>query len=150
MGSVWNIGFYLLVVGAGISVAVQQVLNANLRSAIGSPWWAGLASYLMGTAVMLALVLATRGPRLSEVLSARTDPVSWIGGLFGAIFVGTAILAIPRLGAATVLALVVVGQMAGSVLIDHFGLFGTPQHPASLVRLLGAAMLVGGVIMVRR
>ena len=150
MGSAWNIVFYLLVVGAGISVAVQQVLNANLRSAIGSPWWAGLTSYLMGTIVMLILALATKGPRLSAVLSARPAPISWAGGVFGAIFVGTAILMIPRLGAATVLALVVVGQMASSVVIDHFGLFGMPQHLASPVRLLGAALLIVGVVMIRR
>jgi transporter family-2 protein len=150
MGGAWNIGFYLLVVGAGVSVAVQQVLNANLRSAVGSPWWAGLASYLMGTVVMLALVLVTKGPRLSEVLLARPAPISWVGGMFGALFVGTAILMIPRLGAATVLALVVVGQMAGSVVIDHFGLFGTPQHLANPVRLLGVVVLIVGVIMVRR
>ena len=32
---------YLLAVAAGISVALQQVLNANLRAQLGSPWWAG-------------------------------------------------------------------------------------------------------------
>lgn len=149
MYGTFNIALYLVVVGAGISVSIQQVLNANLRNEIGSPWWAGLASYLAGTVVMLALALATKGPRLSEVLSARTTPISWAGGVFGAIFVGTAILMIPRLGAATVLALVVVGQMAGSVVIDHFGLFGTPHHLASPMRLLGVALLIAGVILVR-
>jgi bacterial/archaeal transporter family-2 protein len=29
---------YLLVVGAGVSVALQQVLNANLRMELGSAW----------------------------------------------------------------------------------------------------------------
>lgn len=150
MGGALNIVFYLLVVGAGISVAVQQVLNANLRGELGSPWWAGLVSYLTGSLVMLTLVLLTKGPKLSEVLSARTAPISWTGGVFGALFVGTAILMIPRLGAATVLALIVVGQMAGGVVIDHFGLFGTPQHLASPMRLLGAAVLIAGVVMIRR
>jgi transporter family-2 protein len=35
---------YLLVVGTGVSVALQQVLNANLRVELGSPWWAGFGS----------------------------------------------------------------------------------------------------------
>jgi DNA-binding transcriptional LysR family regulator len=34
---------------------------------------------------------------------------------------------VPRLGAATVLALIVVGQMLGSLACDHFGLLGLPH-----------------------
>ena len=52
-----NVMFYLLVVGAGVSVALQQVLNANLRMELGSPWWAGFVSYLLGTMVMLAVAI---------------------------------------------------------------------------------------------
>lgn len=150
MGGVFSLSCYALVVLAGISVAIQQVLNANLRGEIGSPWWAGFVSYLVGTMVMLALALATKGPGLAEMWSARTTPISWAGGIFGAVFVGTAILMVPRLGAATVLALVVVGQMAAGMAIDHFGLFGTPQHLASPVRLGGVLLLIAGVVMIRR
>ena len=150
MGLVSNLVLYLVVVGAGISVAVQQVLNANLRSAIGSPWWAGFVSYAVGTLAMLTLALMAKGPRLTEVLSVRAAPMSWMGGLFGAIFVGTAILMIPRLGTATVLALIVVGQMTAGIAIDHFGLFGTPQQFVNPARLAGAALLVAGVVLIRR
>lgn len=142
--------FCLLAVGAGISVAIQQILNANLRGQIGSPWWAGFASYLVGALVMLGVALTAKGPRLADVLIARTVPVSWAGGVFGAIFIGTVILMIPRLGVATVLALVVVGQMIAGLSIDHFGLFGAVQHPAGLTRLAGAALLIVGVILVGR
>ena len=40
-GAYVNVVFYLLIVGAGVSVALQQVLNANLRMELGSAWWAG-------------------------------------------------------------------------------------------------------------
>jgi len=56
---------------------------------------------------------------------------------------------VPRLGAATTLALVVVGQMVGSLLLDQFGLFGTPQHPVSVIRIAGAACLILGVVLIR-
>jgi bacterial/archaeal transporter family-2 protein len=80
---------------------------------------------------------------------ARTSWISWAGGAFGAIFIGTAIFMVPRLGAATVLALIVVGQMMGSLAFDQFGLFGVPQPTANPVRLAGAAFLVLGVTLVR-
>jgi transporter family-2 protein len=140
---------YLLVVAAGVSVALQQVLNANLRAQIGSPWWAGFVSYFVGMLAMLAIALISPGPRLSVPFLGGTSWVSWTGGLFGAMFIATAILMVPRLGAATVLTLIVIGQMFGSLLCDHFGLLGIPQHEASPIRLAGAAILVIGVVLIR-
>lgn len=145
-----SVMFYLLVVGAGVSVALQQVLNTNLRMELGSPWWAGFASYLTGTVAMLIMAITSGQPWLSPDVIARTSWISWAGGLFGAIFIGTAILMVPRLGAATVLALIAVGQMIGSLAFDHFGLLGIPQHSANPVRLAGAVLLVLGVVLIRR
>ncbi|TWA87804.1 transporter family-2 protein [Azospirillum brasilense] len=140
---------YLLVVGAGVSVALQQVLNANLRADLGSPWWAGFVSYVVGMLAMLAVALLAPGPRLVEAVGGAGSWVTWTGGLFGALFIGTAILMVPRLGAATVLALIVVGQMLGSLVFDHVGLLGLPQQPISPTRLAGAASLILGVVLIR-
>ena len=148
-GAYINVVFYLLIVGAGISVALQQVLNANLRMELGSAWWAGFVSYFIGTLAMLTIAIASGGPWLSATMAARTSWVSWSGGIFGAIFIATAILMVPRFGAATVLALIVVGQMLGSLTFDHFGLLGIPQHPANPIRLAGAAFLIFGVVLIR-
>jgi bacterial/archaeal transporter family-2 protein len=148
-GSYVNMLFYFLIVGAGVSVAFQQVLNANLRMELGSAWWAGFISYLTGTLAMLAIAVASGEPWLSGAMAERTSWISWTGGLFGAIFIATAILMVPRFGAATVLALVVVGQMLGSVAFDHFGLLGIQQHSANPVRLAGAAFLILGVVLIR-
>jgi hypothetical protein len=73
----------------------------------GFPWWAGFVSYFIGLLAMLALIVASGEPRLSGAMAARTSWPSWTGGIFGAIFIATAILTGPRLGAATVLALIV-------------------------------------------
>jgi bacterial/archaeal transporter family-2 protein len=140
---------YLLVVAAGISVALQQVLNADLRTGLGSPWWAGFISYLGGTLVFLAILIATGAPRLTEAAIARTPWLSWTGGLFGAVFIGVSAIMVPRLGAATTLALIIGGQMLGSLIFDHVGLLSVPQHPVTPVRLLGAVLLIGAVVLVR-
>ena len=148
-GAYVNVVFYLLIVGAGVSVALQQVLNANLRMELGSAWWAGFISYLIGTLAMLTMTIVSGEPWLSATMAARTSWVSWTGGIFGAIFIATAILMVPRFGAATVLALIVVGQMLGSLTFDHLGLLGIPQHPVNPMRLAGAAFLILGVVLIR-
>ncbi|MFT3974427.1 MAG: DMT family transporter [Amaricoccus sp.] len=139
---------YLLVVAAGVSVALQQVLNANLRAEIGSPWWAGVVSYVGGLLAITLAALLVDGPRL-PLPSAGSTWLSWTGGLFGAIFIAVVVLMVPRFGAATVLALIVVGQMLGSLAFDHFGILGLAQQPASPLRLAGAACLILGVVLIR-
>jgi len=39
--------------------------------------------------------------------------------------------------------------MLCSLTFDHFGLLGIPVHPATLVRLAGAAFLILGVVLIR-
>jgi transporter family-2 protein len=41
---------------------------------------------------------------------------------------------------------VIAGQMAVSVVIDHFGLMGFPEKPVSLARLVGVALIIGGMV----
>ena len=59
-------------------------------------------------------------------------------------------LAVPRIGNATALALLVVGQVAMGLVIDHFGLMGMKTIPISASRIGGALLLVAGVVLLRR
>ncbi len=144
------VGSTLLVVGAGVCFVVQQAVNAHLRTDLNSAAWAGFVSYLGGTLCMLALALAMREtvPLTSAVL--RSNWWAWTGGFFGAIYIAISILLVPRLGAATFVALLVAGQMLASLAFDHYGVLGVPQHSVDPSRLLGAGLLIGGVILIRR
>jgi transporter family-2 protein len=140
----------LLAVAAGVSVVVQQVLNSNLRMALNSAAWSGFMSYLVGVVCMALLALLIGDPFPSASVAARIPWWAWSGGLFGAIFIGLAIVLVPHLGAATFLALLVTGQMFASVTFDHFGWLGLAQRPIDALRLLGVALLIAGVVLIRR
>jgi transporter family-2 protein len=140
----------LLAVAAGVSVVVQQVLNANLRVALSSAAWSGFVSYFVGVVCMVLLALALRDPLPSASVAARIPWWAWSGGLFGAIFIALAIVLVPKLGAATFIALLITGQMIASVTFDHFGWLGLAQRAVDLPRLIGVALLIGGVILIRR
>ena len=139
-----------LAVAAGVSIVIQQVLNTNLRTALNSAAWSGFASYAVGLACMALLALALRDPLPSMATAARIPWWGWAGGLFGALFIGLAIVLVPQLGAATFIALLVAGQMLASVAFDHFGWMGLAQRPLDGPRLIGVALLVGGVVLIRR
>src|SRR5215204_2011422 len=98
-----------LAIMAGVSIVVQQVLNANLRIGLNSAAWSGFVSYLAGLVCMALLTAALRDPVPSSAIAARIPWWAWSGGLFGAVFIGLAIFLVPQLGAATFLALLVTG-----------------------------------------
>jgi transporter family-2 protein len=138
-----------LTVASGVGLVLQQALNADLRVSLNSAAWAGFISYVGGTLCMVVLILAMRDGLPSGAAIARSHWFSWTGGLFGAIYIALAIFLLQQLGAATFISLLVAGQMIGSLLFDHYGLFGIPQHPIDVTRLAGAALLVGGVVLIR-
>ena len=73
-----------------------------------------------------------------------------MGGTLGAVYVTSALVLAPRLGVATLVGLIVLGQVLASLVIDHYGLLGVAVRPASLPRLLGAGLLLAGVAAVHR
>ena len=77
----------LLTVGAGVSVFIQQALNANLRTELNSAAWSGFMSYLRGVVFMVCLALVLRDPVPSANTIARVPWWAWSGGIFGAIFI---------------------------------------------------------------
>jgi bacterial/archaeal transporter family-2 protein len=140
----------VLALFAGGSVVIQQVLNANLRSELNSAVWSGFTSYVVGVVCMVSLAIMLREPIPAATVVARIPWWAWSGGLFGAIFIGLSILVAHQLGAAALIALLVTGQMIAAITIDHFGWLGLAQRPIDLPRLIGAALVIAGVVLIRR
>ena len=143
-------GFALLAVGAGVSFVMQQAVNADLRSALGSAAWAGFVSYLGGTLCMLVLAAALRDGVPSAAAVLRSSWWAWSGGFFGAIYIAISILLVPRLGTTTFIGSLIAGQMVASLIFDNYGWFGLAERPADPMRIFGVLLLIGGVILIRR
>jgi bacterial/archaeal transporter family-2 protein len=115
---------------------MQLAVNANLRTSVGSAAWAGLVSYVGGIDRMLMVVLFLREAVPSTGVLAQSNWWAWTGDFFGAIYIAISIVWVPGLGAAFFIALLVAGQMLGSIAFDHFGLLhlsGAPNRPSSAI-----------------
>jgi bacterial/archaeal transporter family-2 protein len=133
----------------GVLLAVQSPINAQLGRAVGSPINAALISFLVGTAALVVVALAQRVA--PDGSATRALPwYAWVGGLCGAVFVSAAAYAAPRLGVATMLSLAIASQLVTALVLDHFGALGVPQQPVSFGRLVGMALVIAGVVVVRR
>ena len=134
-------------VGAGLTVQVG--MNATVRFAIGSPVLAAIVNFVVGLAALI-LVAVVSGSRWTPGSTAAVPAWAWFGGLLGALYVASTTVLGPRLGAAALLALTLSGQMLAALVVDHYGIIGFPQSPVTPSRLLGAALLVAGVLLLMR
>ena len=135
-----------LAVLAGIAASVQSSANAGLAQRVGLG-----AALVVNTTIVLAGTLIfffARGPHAS-FFPAGTPWTLYIGGLCGFVFILSLAFVFPRIGVAWAIALVVLGQCATALVIDHYGLLGMPRDPITWVRIGGMALVAGGVALSR-
>jgi transporter family-2 protein len=139
----------LLVLFGGAMISVQAPTNAMLAKAGGSPVLAALISFAVGTAALLATWLAS-GNRPGPAALVGLPWYAWLGGLYGAFFVAVAAYAAPRIGLASLITIGVAGQIAAALWLDHIGALGLPREPINVGRIIGALLVIAGVVLVRR
>jgi transporter family-2 protein len=134
---------------AGGLLAVQVGANAQLSRATGSP----LAASAVQLAVGLVLLTAAAAAAGALGVLAPLPHVpwwQWFGGLASALYVTSAIVLFPRLGAVVTVGLFIAGQMITSLLLDGGGLIGVRREPIGVGDGLGlAAVLAGAALIVR-
>lgn len=140
----------ITVLTAGAMLPMQAGINAGLARGWGHPLWAATVSFGVGTLVLLGVAAVARLAIPNWQQLSDIPAWSWSGGVLGAFYVTVMVIFAPKLGAATLLALVVAGQMLASTLLDHYGVLGFPQQAISLPRLLGVVLLFLGVILIRK
>jgi bacterial/archaeal transporter family-2 protein len=141
--------YILLSILAGSVLPFQAAINGRLGNTIGSPLYASLLSFLIGSIGLFLYGLVNEGSfKIDNLRQVHLDELT--GGLLGAFYVLVVILMLPRLGAALTFSLVVAGQMVVALLLDHTGLLVQVQHPVNQWRILGLLFIIGGVILIRK
>lgn len=135
---------------AGAGLVLQMGMNARIGREIGNMTAAATINFGVGFLGLLAFLLLARVPAPAREQWVAVPAWAWLGGLFGAFYVALVTLVGPRIGALWVLALSVAGQMIASIVVDHYGLLGFAQQPVTTTRLLGAGLLLAGVLLVAR
>jgi transporter family-2 protein len=135
---------------AGAVLPIQAGVNARLARGMEHPLQASLASFAVGTVLLILICAAGRWPWPAAQTLAALPKWSWTGGALGVVFVTAAIVLTPRLGATTLVGSIIAGQLLAGMIIDHWGLLGMPQQSFNLGRLAGICLLAAGVFLLRR
>jgi transporter family-2 protein len=139
----------LLAVGAGCCIALQASANGKFRQNISSPEYAAFFSICGTFLTALTAMLLLRPVAPSYSAFRETQWWNWIGGPLGALIVLAGAALTRELGAALFIALVVGGQLLCSLILDHYALLGLNQQPVTPGRLLGALLVVAGVVCIK-
>lgn len=134
---------------AGSMLTLQAGINGQLAKSLPGVLAASLVSFVVGAAALLLLAWMNRDlptwPALRELSWWQ-----WGGGLLGAFFIATAAFSGQRIGALLLMALVLAGQLGMAVLLDHKGWCGFRESPLTTGKVLGIALIIAGVWLIRR
>jgi transporter family-2 protein len=139
---------WLFAFEAGTLITCQVGSNSQLKKSLGQPLPALLVNYMVGIAAVFLYTSIKHVPIPSGAKAFQTPWSGWLGALFGAGYGLAAIVLASQLGAATLTALVVTGQLLCSVVLDHFGWLSFDVHPASWPRIAGCTLMVLGLILI--
>lgn len=139
----------ILALAAGIFITVQGAINSMAGSAIGVfstiiiPVWIQV--------ILMTTVLLFSSKYMAE-LTAVKDHKIMILWLLGSALLGTGIMltitmSFMNIGPLLALSLIVFSQLAVSMVIEHFGLFGTVLTPITVSKIGGLGAILLGVFL---
>lgn len=141
---------YFLGIASGFGLTLQIGMNSKLRTVLQNANTAALISFLVGTMGLIVLLAVTRTPVPARDTLSSVPVWAWFGGLMGAFYVAISTVVASQLGTASLLGLALSGQLAMALVVDHFGWLGLPEHPITLTRLAGVALLGLGAWLIAR
>jgi len=141
--------FMILGLLAGGFVPIQTSVNAKLGRDTQESFLSSGISFFVGTLFLILLSLVTwASPFIGFHDLALLPWWGYLGGLLAMMCLTMNIFLFDALGSVLAIVLPMVGQIVLSALIDNFGWFGTQAIPLTGMRILGAGLVMVGIIFI--
>ncbi len=134
----------------GVCMATQAAINGKLGEALQSPIHSAVMSFLVGT-MGLFLVVTFYEKSWSNLKTPQKGKPwwMWLGGVLAGLFIYASIWLVPKIGTGSVVMLMLLGSILGSLFVDRFGWFGVDKKPIKAVQIIGIILMFIGVACVR-
>ncbi len=141
--------FYVATIFLGVVLAVHLAMNGQVGASLKNARVANALLWCIGA--LGATVIGATGWEPGALSGLKyVNPILLVAGVMGACLVFAIAWLIPREGAAAVMIMLIAGQVLGGMVLSHFGWLGSPVQRVSLTNLLGAAVMVAGVLLATR
>lgn len=135
---------FLIAILSGALMSVQGVFNTQVTKQSGI-WVAN--AFVQLTALLVCLAVWLFSDRASFALLLKVEPkYMLLGGAIGTFITYTVIKSMEQLGPARSVMFIVVSQLIIAYVIEIFGLFGVEKQPLEMKKLLGAGVMIVGIV----
>ena len=151
MNATWIFPFIIL---GGALQTCGAAMNAQLFQSLENKWLAKAVSFALIMAFFVAAFAMFPHP-LPHPLphAAGLAKMPWwapLGGLVGAVQVYAGLTLVQKVGAGPFVGITVTAASVTSLVLDHYGWFHMPVHAINFWRVLGAALMIGGISLIAR
>jgi len=136
---------YLLALLAGTALSLESAFLGEMGEVVGE-LESSLYAFAMGAVIMALVVLLTGKGNLGYVLQAPKWQLT--GGILGAAYLTLIIVSVPHIGVGLSMVAVIVGQLAISMLIEHFGWLGSRVVRLTREKVLAVACMIAALLLI--
>jgi transporter family-2 protein len=140
---------YVLTIFLGVVLTVHLAMNGKVGAAIGNPRMGNMVFWCIGALGAIAIGLSGwQSGALAGIKAVH--PLLLTAGLMGASLVFGIAWLFPQVGAANATLALLFGQIVSAMVLSHYGWLGSPVQPVTVRSVLGAAVMLVGVILATR
>ena len=147
MNATWIYPFIIL---GGALQTCGAAMNAQLFQSLGNKWLANAVSFALILAFFVCVFAMFPHPLPALDSLAKMPWWAPLGGLVGAVQVYAGLTLVHKVGAGTFVGLTVTAALIMSLVLDHYGWLRVPVHALNAWRMLGASLMVGGIVLIAK
>jgi transporter family-2 protein len=137
---------YLATLFLGVVLAVHLSMNGQVGASLKNPRVGNALFWCIGA--LAAVIIGATGWESGALGGLKeVNPILLTAGAMGACLVFAIAWLIPREGAGAVMIMLIAGQVLGGMVLSHFGWLGSPIQRITVTNVLGAAVMIGGVLL---
>jgi len=139
-----KIYLFLLMLFIGVILTLHLTMNAQVGVILKNSKMGNAIFWTIGAITAIIIGLTAWDP---EVFARAKEVPLWLftAGAMGAALVFGIAWTMPQIGAGPAIIIMIAGQIITGLVVSHFGAFGSPVEPISLMKLFGALLLITGV-----
>lgn len=135
----------LISILSGALMSIQGVFNTEVTKQSGIWTASGFVQFTALLVCIVAWFVTGREGSIAAIFSIDRKYML-LGGAIGAFITFTVIKGVELLGPAKAIMFIVVSQLIVAYLIELFGLFGQEKAPFDFSKLIGMALMIGGIV----